>query len=335
LVVSAWHIIVTMRQGATRRSFLGRGAAGVAAAATGGMLYSHSRAHAQHVDVRLFVNDGVLALPRGRSLYHWSFGDTPDAPSMPGRVIRAVEGDTITVSVTNTLDEPHSFAIAGVADSGPIAPGATATVSFDAPRAGTYVYGDALNSPVNRVLGLHGALVVMPAGAADVPFVGGPRFVRQFVWVFSCLDPRWSERARSGRAIDPGSFEPRVFMINGRFGDFSSKARDTAPHGRVGEPALIRMINAGLTVKSIHFHGNHVRVLTRNGAPPVVPMNKDTVFVDRGDVVDVLLPFNAPPDAYPPVRTSTYPVHDHEEMTQTLHGGLYPNGLLTDWELEG
>jgi hypothetical protein len=165
--------------------------------------------------------------------------------------------------------------------------------------------------------------------------VGGPRFVRQFVCVFNCLDTRWSQRAGLGRPIDPESFEPRVFLINGRLGDFSSQARDTAPHGRVGEPVLIRMINAGLTVKSIHFHGNHVRVLARNGAPPVVPMNKDTVFVDRGEVVDVLLPFNAPPDAFPPVRTSTYPVHDHEELTQTLEGGLYPNGLLTGWELEG
>jgi FtsP/CotA-like multicopper oxidase with cupredoxin domain len=314
---------------------LRRGAAGATAVAAGGLLYAQSRAEAQHIDVRLFVTDGVLRLPSGASVYHWGFGATADTTSMPGKVIRAVEGDTLTVSITNTLDEPHSFAIGGVVDSGPIRPGATATVSFEAPRAGTYAYRDALNAPVNRVLGLHGALVVMPAGAAEVPFVRGPRFVRQFVWVFNCLDTRWCEQARLGRPIDPDSFEPRVFLINGRFGDFSSQARDTSPHGRVGEPALVRMINAGLTVKSIHFHGNHVRVLARNGAPPVVPMNKDTVFVDRGEVVDVLLPFNAPPDAFPPVRTSTYPVHDHEELTQTLEGGLYPNGMLTDWHLEG
>ena len=331
---SALGTLSGMGEGTTRRRLLKRGAAGLTTIAAGGLLYSSSRAEAQHIDVRLFVNDGFLRLPDGTPLYHWGFGATPETASMPGNVIRAIEGDTITVSVTNTLDQPHAFAIPGVADSGPIAPGETRRVSFDAPRAGTYAYLDPLESPVNRVLGLHGALVVMPAGAANVPFAGGPRFVREFVWVFNCIDTRWSERARLARPIDRDSFEPRVFLLNGRFGDFSSQARDTAPHGRVGEPALIRMLNVGLTVKSIHFHGNHVRVLARNGEPPVVPMNKDTVFVDRGEVVDVLLPFNAPPDAFPVVRSSVYPVHDHQEMTQTLEGGLYPNGLLTDWHLE-
>ena len=171
---------------------------------------------------------------------------------------------------------------------------------------------------------------------SGVPFPGGPRFVREFVWVFNCIHSTWSERARLRQPIDAAAgFTPDVFLLNGRLGDFSSKALDTTPHGRVGEPVLVRMLNAGLTVKSIHFHGNHVRVLARNGSPQSVVMNKDTVFVDRGEVVDVLLPFRTPPDAFPSTRFSVYPVHDHQEMTQTLHGGLYPNGLLTDWHLEG
>jgi FtsP/CotA-like multicopper oxidase with cupredoxin domain len=327
-----------MARGTTRRDFLRRSAAGAAVAtagAAGGILYSRASAEAQHVDLRLFVNAGFLERHDGTQVYHWGFGPTADEVSLPGCVIRAIEGDTLTVSVTNALDEPHSFFIAGVTDTGPIAPGATSEVSFDAPSAGTYLYLDALDAPVNRVLGLHGALVVHPAGAPDVPVVGGPRFARELVWVFTCLDTRWCEHAQLGRRIDSSPFEPRVFLINGRFGDFSSLALDTTPQGRLGEAALIRMVNAGLTVKSIHFYGNHVRVLARNGQPPPVPMTKDTVFVGRGETVDVLLPFHAPPDAFPSVRTSTYPVDDHQEMTQTLEGGLYPNGLLTRWELLG
>lgn len=315
---------------------MGRGAGAIAATALGGAFVAHGRAEAQAVDVRLFINEGFVALPGDRQLYHRGFGAAPDDAGMPAGVLRAVEGDRLTVSVSNTLDEPHGFAIDGVVDSGPIAPGATATVRFEAPRAGTYLYADPLGMPVNRVLGLHGALAVSPAGASNVPFAGGPRFVREFVWVFACIDTGWSEKARLGQPIDTtAGFVPDVFLLNGRFGDFSSRAVDTTPHGRVGEPALVRMVNAGLTVKSIHFHGNHVQVLARNGSPPPVVMNKDTVFVDRGETVDVLLPFKAPPDAFPPTRVSEFPVHDHQEMTQTLHGGLYPNGLLTDWHLEG
>jgi FtsP/CotA-like multicopper oxidase with cupredoxin domain len=325
-----------MGAGFTRRALLGRGAGAIAATALGSAWVAHGRAEAQAVDVRLFVNEGFVALPGGKQLYHRGFGAAPDDPGMPARVLRAVEGDHVTVSVTNTLDEPHAFAIRGLVDSGPIAPGATATVRFDAPRPGTYLYADPLGAPVNRVLGLHGALVVNPSGASNVPFVGGPRFVREFVWVFTCIDTDWSERARRRERVDAAAgFMPDVFLLNGRFGDFSSKALDTTPHGRVGEPTLVRMVNAGLTVKSIHFHGNHVQVLARNGSPPPVVMNKDTVFVDRGETVDVLLPFRVPPDAFPPTRVSEFPVHDHQEMSQTLHGGLYPNGLLTDWHLEG
>jgi FtsP/CotA-like multicopper oxidase with cupredoxin domain len=321
-----------MTAGFTRRGFLGRGAGGIAATALGGVLVAHGRAEAQAVDVRLFVNEGFVALPDGRQLYHRGFGAAPEDPGMPASVVRAIEGDEVTVSVTNTLDEPHGFAIPGLVDSGPIAPGATTTVRFAAPRPGTYLYADPLGAPVNRSLGLHGAMVVSPAGASNVPFVGGPRFVREYVWVFNCIDTRWSERARRREPVTTEGFTPDVFLLNGRFGDASSKALDTTPHGRVGEATLVRMLNAGLTV---HFHGNHVQVLSRNGSPPPVVMNKDTVFVDRGEVVDVLLPFRTPPDAFPPTRVSDFPVHDHQEMTQTLHGGLYPNGLLTDWHLEG
>ena len=47
-------------------------------------------------------------------------------------------------------------------NSGPIQPGATKTIEFVASRAGTYLYYDNLNQPVNRMMGLHGALIVMP-----------------------------------------------------------------------------------------------------------------------------------------------------------------------------
>lgn len=325
-----------MSTGLTRRRLLQRSLGGVAVTAAGGTLIAHDSAEAQPVTIGLFINEGSVALPGGRLLYHWGFGGTPDDPGMPARVLRAVEGDPVTVSVTNNLDGPHAFAIEGVVDTGAIAPGGTTTVQFDAPRPGTYLYADPLRAPVNRVLGLHGALVVSPAGVSSVPFAGGPRFVREFVWVFNCIDSAWSERARLGRPIDAtAGFRPDVFLLNGRLGDFSAKALDTTPHGRVGEPVLVRMLNAGLTVKSIHFHGNHVRVLARNGSPQSVVMHKDTVFVDRGEVVDVLLPFRVPPDSFPRTRFGAFPVHDHQEMTQTLHGGLYPNGLLTDWHLEG
>ncbi len=40
---------------------------------------------------------------------------------------------------------------------GPLAAGESRTLTFLAPRGGTYLYFDPLNEPVNRVMGLYGA----------------------------------------------------------------------------------------------------------------------------------------------------------------------------------
>jgi FtsP/CotA-like multicopper oxidase with cupredoxin domain len=97
--------------------------------------------------------------------YFWIFKEATLPADCPGPNIFCTEGDLIKVTLTNKLDEDHNFFIRGVVDSGPIAPGATKTIRFKAPRGGTYLYHDSLNEPVNRVMGLHGAFVSMPRAA--------------------------------------------------------------------------------------------------------------------------------------------------------------------------
>jgi FtsP/CotA-like multicopper oxidase with cupredoxin domain len=98
--------------------------------------------------------------------YFWIYKST--TPNLrtecPGPQIFTTKGDLIPISITNKLDEPHSFFIPGVFNSGPIAPNATFTGTIDTTNAaaGTYLYYDNLNAPVNRVMGLHGAFVIMP-----------------------------------------------------------------------------------------------------------------------------------------------------------------------------
>jgi FtsP/CotA-like multicopper oxidase with cupredoxin domain len=109
--------------------------------------------------------------------YFWLFkvtGNLPgskavDFPSeVLGPTIYSVEGNTITLNLSNDLTQNHRFAIpgAGIA-SHTIAPGGGQTsFTFTVPPAGTYLCYDDLNTPVNRVMGLHGALVSMPAAAS-------------------------------------------------------------------------------------------------------------------------------------------------------------------------
>ncbi|MBI2871697.1 MAG: multicopper oxidase domain-containing protein [Chloroflexi bacterium] len=102
--------------------------------------------------------------------YFWTYRSVvPDyPPECPGPVIMVTKGDTVDISVTNDLDEPHAFYIPGMVDSGPILPTQTWTASFIANKSGAHLYYDNLNEPVNRMMGLHGALIVRP----DAPALG-------------------------------------------------------------------------------------------------------------------------------------------------------------------
>jgi FtsP/CotA-like multicopper oxidase with cupredoxin domain len=99
--------------------------------------------------------------------YFWIYKMVADGvplpPDCPGPTICAIKGDTINVTIKNELDEPHSFYIPGIFNSGAIAPGATFTGTLTLSKAGPHIYYDNLNEPVNRVMGLHGSIVVRPS----------------------------------------------------------------------------------------------------------------------------------------------------------------------------
>jgi FtsP/CotA-like multicopper oxidase with cupredoxin domain len=112
--------------------------------------------------------------------------------------------------------------------------------------------------------------------------------------------------------------------------------------GHLGDRTLVRILNAGMGKHAVHTHGNHMEWLTSNGQVRPV-WSKDVVPLDgNGGAADVIYPFDPPPDAWPPVTESTlvqaenegrhfaFPMHLHNEMTQTAGGGLYMFGALTD-----
>ncbi len=354
---------------------LAGGAAAAAAVSSSGLIVLATRqAHAASPSAstpwltdrtELFMRDGIYETIEGRPVFMYGWGwsaggiDRSDDFLTPGPVLWSHEGETIEVTITNTRNAPHAFVIEGVIDSGPIAPGDTVDLAFPAPPAGTYVYADTSNGPVNRVLGLHGVLVVMPGDGTmrsnvDLDLTHWA-FETQWVWVFNQIDPAWNDRAQAGLSIDPDAFItgflPRYFTINGRMGSLAAHeetAPDTVVADRVGNPALIRIVNAGVATHGPHFHGNHVYPVAVNGDVPPVIMWKDTIMVRPADRVDIHLPFNIPPNAVhfppPPEGTAllaelhgqstegTWPMHCHVEMSQTAAGGLYPQGLLTDWK---
>lgn len=296
-------------------------------------------------------------------------------------VLQATEGDRVRIVVRNNDSRPHGFAVPGVAGASiaSIAAGQTREVIFTAPRGGSYLYLDPTLAPINRLMGLHGALVVAPldpttpAGVvtpfsrtAQTPAVRalfealgpagrfpGRRWIptRDRVWVFSQTDPALNRRVDANQTINPATvtatFAPRYFTLNGRSGFDAAHDENTRPSGYVGEPLVLRVLNAGLATHSPHIHGNHVMELSGISAAGTQVLRdniveRDTWIMAPFDRKDLLLPFERPPDipnaAYPmtqepfPLR---YPMHCHTEMSQTAGGGNYPQGLIADWEILG
>jgi FtsP/CotA-like multicopper oxidase with cupredoxin domain len=306
--------------------------------AAGAALALAPDAHAATVQASLSIEPADVEMIDGVVVFQVLFF----GPDGPRPVLRATQGDQVTISVRNNDTRAHGFAIPGVpaATIASIAPGATRSVTFTAPRGGSYLYIDHTLAPVNRLLGLHGAFVVAPrdprtaagtvtpfARAAQTPAIAAlfdalgtsERFPgrpwtpdRERIWLFSQTDPVLNARVDAGQTIDPraaaAAFAPRYFTLNGKSGFDAAHDPASVAKGYVGEPLIFRVLNAGLSTNSPHIHGNHVFELSGVNAQgaQIVRSNiieRDTWIMAPLDRKDVLLPFVRPND----IPAAAYP----------------------------
>lgn len=339
-----------------RRNFLKFGSAGIASAmiGTSGLISWVPRAQAATISKTFYITEGFITQPDGVNVYFRGFSKDTNSLNTPGEHIIAQEGDTIRITVVNTLGTSHSFVVDGMFDSGRISGGETRTFSFTAKNPGSHLYYDARNAPYNRVTGLHGGLAVMPSGRSDQLFAGSNRFSQQYFWVFNDCDPAWNNAVRNGQSPS-SNYTPLYFTLNGLNGRppgspgsgdpaiDSMHDHRSALHGHIGDRTLVRCLNAGMAKHAVHTHANHMEWLSSNGQARPDVWLKDIVPLDGdGGSIDVIYPFEPPPDAWPRMTNSTlqqavnegrhsaYPMHLHDEMSQTAGGGLYMFGALTD-----
>lgn len=253
-----------------------------------------------------------------------------------------------------------------LADSGLIPAGQQVTFSFVASKPGSYFYEDPTGA--NRMIGMHGGFAVMPKNSTNELFPGSRDFVQQLTWIFNDIDYRWNDAIAANTAL-PQEFLPQYFTINGLSGrppapsgngqpspDSKNPAKDsmhdprTMLVGGLGDRTLIRAINIGMAKHSMHIHANHLEWLRQDGqtlagsnkGDPRAYLKDVIPLIGQGGICDVIYPFDAPPDAEPKFTQTTietaelenreiaYPMHLHDEMTQTANGGSYLYGALTD-----
>lgn len=353
-----------------RRDFLKYGLGGAAALIVGSeipwLMENKAFAGVRVQTLNFRITDAMKNMVTHNSLntaqcYFWIYKEDRFPAECPGPNIFTTQGDVVRLVITNDLDEPHSLFIPGMFNSGSIAPGQTVKKMFVAKKTGSFLYYDNLNPPVNRVMGLHGAFIVMPrtaaAGHKFTPYerptsqvqqlfndlgtshfpglsweqgdpINTPHTIpfRQYIWLLHQASPRLFQEVGE---LEPGNIysaslfvnrflndpfiatsnddrvtpledtfnrKPHFFTINGHSGHFASHNSFITPYHRVGEPVVIRVLNAGLWMHAMHLHANHFYVIAVNGRVQNNPIWVDTFDIYPLGTFDWLVPFVRPPD---------------------------------------
>ncbi|AQK91080.1 Cupredoxin superfamily protein [Zea mays] len=237
----------------------------------------------------------------------------------PGPTIRATQGDTVVVTVRNSLEtentgihwhgirqvgSPWADGTVGVTQC-PILPGDTFTYRFVVDRPGTYFYH--AHYGMQRVAGLDGMLVVsVPDGVAEPFAYDEDRTVLLMDWWHKSV----YEQA-VGLASDPLVFvgEPQSLLINGRgvFEPFhcsrapSASGCSSAPRPAAGcaPPALFTAVPGktyrlrvgsltSLSALNFAIEGHSMTVVEADGHY-VRPVVVDSLYIYSGESYSVLL----------------------------------------------
>jgi FtsP/CotA-like multicopper oxidase with cupredoxin domain len=275
----------------------------VAALVAAGLAATGSSASAANVAVDLCAEEGTIDLPGATGVPIWGFGiaSTPGdcttaTPSLPGPVIEADKGDTVTLTVENALSAGHTLHldIPGIGlDPGPLEAdsGAAVTVTFTATNPGTYLYQSSGDAGRQTAMGLYGALLVRSATdhqAYDDPTTA---YDVESVLVLSALDPDFNANPDSA---DLNDYNATYWMINGK------SYPDTLPGITVpaGQRLLLRYLNAGFDNTTMALLGTHEHVVARDAHQVPTPFDAAAETIPAGATEDAIMTM---PAAAPPV----------------------------------
>ena len=176
--------------------------------------------------------------------------------------------------------------------------GGTVTYSFVASSPGTHAYYSGTQADLQIEMGMFGAIVVLPlappAGCVKGQFSlasaaydnAATCYDREYMFQISEMDSRIHDAALAQVqacpvgpcpqiAVASEPYHPNYYLINGRSmpddmdttyaPGYVHQPYNANPHMHPGERMLMRVIGQGRWQHPFHFHGNHARVLARDG----------------------------------------------------------------------
>lgn len=302
----------------------------------------------------------------GISLPFWVFapdlGGMNPIARLPGPTLRFEQGDHVRIVVKNTHYFPHTLHMHGVlkpnamdgvpqVTQAPIQPGESFTYDFVAQNPGTFWYHCHVQPPVHILMGLYGMLIIEPNRPANAftPLVMTAKmpelsvasrqagFSAEYALIYGDIDPNL-HRPLQGTGVSLAQLEQqmhraynsteriaRYFVLNGK--SFPYTLLDSPIRVRPDEHVLVRVLNAGPDVISLHLHGHHPEMLALDGEaiPPEQRRALDTITISAGQRVDLVLDTHA--DGRHASGPGVWLIHDHDERAITTNG-INPGGNL-------
>jgi nitrite reductase (NO-forming) len=210
------------------------------------------------VEIELEATEQVAEIEDGSTFRYMTFGD-----QVPGPMIRLMEGDRVTLTLTfntnsqllHNIDSHGIYGPGGGAEDTTVAPGESATITFTAEYVGAFIYHCAVPNMTQHIsAGMFGIFVVEPRG-------GLPEVDREFYL-------GRNEVYTTGDTGDEGHHE------------FNMEAMKN-----LGSPTYFPMNGTAETTELTAQRGERVRVFFVCGGP-----NYETNFHPIGNVIETLYP---------------------------------------------
>jgi FtsP/CotA-like multicopper oxidase with cupredoxin domain len=276
----------------------------------------------------LWAKTGTISLPGlATTPAIWGYAaSAADPAGLPGPTLIANQGETVAVTLHNTLPEASSLSFPGQAlppdTVGAPATTGTKTYTFVAGAPGTYLYEAGLTANGSRqvAMGLYGALIVRPATAGQAYASPSSAYNDEALLVLSEIDTNLNAAPSSFKMYN---YNPNFWLINGKA--FPNTAPiDTA----AGNKVLLRYVNAGLQPRAVGLLGLRQTVLASDG--DVLPYARTVIAETMGagqtlDVVTAIPAGAAAGTKYALYNTNGQP----RNASQRTSGVLNFGGMLT------
>jgi FtsP/CotA-like multicopper oxidase with cupredoxin domain len=245
-------------------------------------------------EVTLTASEGYISIADGGSVYSWGYS-VDGSMQLPGPTLILTQGETYTVTLNNALPAAagkvsivfpgHNVTATSGGDAGLLtqeAPsGGSVSYTFTAGEPGTYQYHSGTRPDLQVEMGLYGAIVVRPADVGCAYNHADTCFDREYLFLLSEIDLRVHQMAEDQASgpgpidIGTGAYNSEYWLLNGRAAPdtmaaafdpiLPSQPYNSFPRMHPGEKLLLRIVGAGREMHPFHTHGNHVRVLARDG----------------------------------------------------------------------